>query len=58
MDKARKVLSKQNPIIISREGQEALASLLQSPPSNPTRAMNQLMSLAKLKKHDGLIFEI
>ena len=49
VEKARKVVSEHSAIALTREGQEVLARLLQSP-SKPTKAMHELMSLPDLKK--------
>lgn len=50
MEKARKVVSEHRAITLSRDGQEALARLLQSTPGQPTKAMRELMSLPDLDK--------
>lgn len=50
VEKARKVVFEHSAIMLSRDGQEALASLLQAAPSQPTNAMHELMSLPDLKK--------
>jgi uncharacterized protein (DUF1778 family) len=50
MEKARKVVSEHTAIMLSRDGQEALARLLQSTPGKPTKAMRELMSLPDLNK--------
>ncbi len=50
VEKARKVVSEHNAIMLSRDGQEALARLLQAAPAQPTKAMRELMSLPDLKK--------
>jgi uncharacterized protein (DUF1778 family) len=49
VEKARKVVSEHSAITLTREGQEVLARLLQSP-SKPTKAMRELMSLPDLNK--------
>ncbi|MYM85910.1 DUF1778 domain-containing protein [Rugamonas sp. FT82W] len=50
MEKARKVVSEHRAITLSRDGQEALARLLQSTPGQPTKAIRELMSLPDLDK--------
>lgn len=50
MERARKVVSEHNTITLSRDGQEALARLLQAPLSQPTKEMRGLMSLPDLCK--------
>lgn len=50
VEKARKVVAEHNAIMLSRDGQEALAGLLQSAPGRPTKAMRELMSLPDLNK--------
>lgn len=50
VERARKVVAEHSAIALSRDGQEALARLLQSAPSQPTKAMHDLMSLPDLKK--------
>ena len=50
VEKARKVVAEHSAIALSRDGQEALARLLQSAPSQPAKAMHDLMSLPDLNK--------
>lgn len=48
MEKARKIVSEHRALMLSRDGQEALARLLQSTPDQPTKVMRELMSLPDL----------
>lgn len=50
VERARKVVSEHSTITLTRNGQEALARLLQAPPAEPTQAMRALMSLPDLDK--------
>lgn len=50
MERARKVVSEHSSILLNRDGQEALARLLQAAPSQPTKTMQELMSLPDLSK--------
>ena len=48
MERARKVVAEHSTITLTRDGQEALARLLQAVPAEPTPAMRELMSMPDL----------